>query len=235
VRDQRLPSGDEKARAVQNMFDSIAPRYDLVNRVMTFGMDGGWRRRTVVRLELTPGSLVIDVACGTGDICRALQAEGLSPIGIDFSAGMLASARTSAPLVQADALQLPFGSASIDGVTCGFALRNVTDLSGLFHEFGRVVRDGGRIALLEVSEPTRSIPKTIHRIYFKRVVPIIGGVLSDKSAYSYLPRSTAYLPRPARIEEMLRSACFGEIRRDVVGAGAAQIISAARRHRNQRG
>src|SRR4051812_15703600 len=114
-----LPEGDEKARAVQSMFDTIAPRYDLVNRVMTFRMDVGWRKRTVRSLRLGPGSTVLDLACGTGDFCRELEHAGLRPIGGDFSYGMLAAARTSSPLVQADALRLPMPDGSVDGVTCG--------------------------------------------------------------------------------------------------------------------
>src|SRR5215475_9402438 len=104
---EHLPEGDEKARAVQSMFDSIAPRYDLVNRIMTFRMDVGWRKRTVRTLRLGPGSTVLDLACGTGDFCRELQRASLRPIGGDLSFGMLAVARTDAPLLQADALRLP--------------------------------------------------------------------------------------------------------------------------------
>src|SRR5690349_12202538 len=140
-----LPEGDEKVRAVRSMFDAIAPRYDLVNRVMTFRMDVGWRTRTVRELRLDPGSLVADLACGTGDFCRELSAQGLQPVGFDLSFGMLANARTAAPLAQADILRLPLPDGSIDGVTCGFALRNLVELGGFFEELARVVRPGGRI------------------------------------------------------------------------------------------
>ncbi|HLI55660.1 MAG TPA: class I SAM-dependent methyltransferase, partial [Actinomycetota bacterium] len=123
-----LPRGEEKVRAVQSMFDAIAPRYDLLNRILTFGMDVGWRKRTVADLVLAGGSVVLDLACGTGDFCRELQKAELKPIGFDNSAGMLAAARTTAPLVLADALQLPVADGAADGITCGFALRNVVDL-----------------------------------------------------------------------------------------------------------
>ena len=147
---QQLPQGEEKVRAVRSMFDAIAPRYDLVNRVMTFRMDVGWRTRTVRELGLPDGSLVADLACGTGDFCRELQKRGLRPIGFDLSFGMLAAARTSAPLAEADALSLPVPDGALDGITCGFALRNLVELDGFFAELARTVRPGGRIALLEV-------------------------------------------------------------------------------------
>src|SRR5919106_5256705 len=158
----RLPQGEDKVRAVRAMFDAIAPRYDLLNRVLTFGMDMGWRRLTVGSLSLPRGSLVLDVACGTGDLCRLLVEAGYWAIGIDNSPGMLRNAHTDVPLVLADALSIPFRTASADGLTCGFALRNVVDLGRLFDEMARVVRPGGRIALLEVAEPSSKVLKLGH-------------------------------------------------------------------------
>ncbi|MGI8427436.1 MAG: ubiquinone/menaquinone biosynthesis methyltransferase [Actinomycetota bacterium] len=223
-----MPRGEEKVKAVRLMFDSIAPRYDLVNGVMTFGMDTGWRRRTIEALMLAPGSTVLDVACGTGDLCREIRKARYRAIGFDMSAGMLAQTRTKAPLVLADALRLPVGDASADGVTCGFALRNVADLGSLFAEFARVLRPGGRVALLEVAEPRSALPKLGHRFYFRRIVPLIGGLLSNGAAYRYLPRSTTYLPPLAEMLEMLSSAGFQAINRRPLGLGAAQLISATR-------
>jgi demethylmenaquinone methyltransferase/2-methoxy-6-polyprenyl-1,4-benzoquinol methylase len=124
--DGRLPEGAAKRQAVRSMFDTIAPRYDLVNRVMTFRMDVGWRKRTVASLALAPGSSVLDLACGTGDLCRELARGRYRPIGADLSFGMLAAARTDAPLVHADALRLPFPDDAVDGVTCGFAVTPCT-------------------------------------------------------------------------------------------------------------
>lgn len=224
----RLPAGEEKVRAVRAMFDAIAPRYDLVNRVMTFGMDLGWRRRTVAGLGLPPGSLVLDVACGTGDFCRELQAAGHRAAGFDLSAGMLAAARTSAPLVLADALALPVRSGSADGATCGFALRNVASLERLLAELARVVRPGGRIGLLEVAQPDSRLLRLGHRLYFHRVVPLIGGLLSDREAYRYLPRSTAYLPPNPRLIEMLQEAGLPDARSRLLSLGAAQMITGTR-------
>jgi demethylmenaquinone methyltransferase/2-methoxy-6-polyprenyl-1,4-benzoquinol methylase len=223
-----LPEGEEKVRAVRSMFDTIAPRYDLVNRVMTFGMDVGWRRRTVRSLGLGPGASVLDLACGTGDFCRELRSHGLDPIGVDLSFGMLAASRTDAPLVQADILRLPLPDASVDGVTCGFALRNLVELDPFFAELARVVRPGGRVALLEVAEPPNRVLRWGHGIYFGKVVPRIGGALSDPTAYRYLPKSVAYLPEPAALVRRLRRAGFDDADRTLYSGGIAQLLLATR-------
>ncbi len=223
-----LPAGEEKVQAVRSMFDAIAPRYDLVNRIMTFRMDVGWRKRTLERLDLPQGSTVLDLACGTGDFCRGLQDAGLSPVGMDLSYGMLAAARTDAPLVQGDALGLPVPDRSVDGVTCGFALRNFRELAPFFAELARVVRPLGRIALLEVAEPANPVMRWGHGIYFGKVVPRIGGLLSDPAAYRYLPKSVAYLPEPAEMLAMLADAGFECVERDLLFTGSAQLITATR-------
>ena len=224
----RLPVGRDKVEAVQSMFDSIAPRYDLVNRVMTFGMDTGWRRASIRALGLRPGDLVLDVACGTGDFCRELEGAGHRVAGVDFSMGMLRAARTDAPLFQADALRLPLRDVSVDAVTCGFALRNVTDVGDLFDELARVVRPGGRIALLEVSQPRSRVLRAGHHVYFHKVVPFIGGILSDRDAYGYLPRSTAYLPPTEDLLERLRAAGFPDAAARSMGLGAVQLLTGTR-------
>jgi demethylmenaquinone methyltransferase/2-methoxy-6-polyprenyl-1,4-benzoquinol methylase len=226
---QNLPEGDEKVRAVRSMFDAIAPRYDLVNRVMTFRMDVGWRRRSVRDLRLGPDSLVGDLACGTGDLCRELAAQGLRPVGFDLSFGMLANARTGAPLAQADILRLPLPDGSLDGITCGFALRNLVELPAFFTELGRVVRPGGRIALLEVAEPPNPIMRWGHSVYFGKVVPWVGGLLSDAGAYRYLPKSVAYLPPPEQMLAELAAADFVEVERRLLSTGVAQLVTATRR------
>ncbi|MFP3907868.1 MAG: ubiquinone/menaquinone biosynthesis methyltransferase, partial [Acidimicrobiales bacterium] len=220
---EELPTGGTKVAAVRSMFDTIAPRYDLVNRIMTFGLDVRWRRRAVRDLDLEPASTVLDLAAGTGDFCRDLQAAGMSPIAIDLSFGMLSNARTGAPLVQADILRLPVPDRSADGITCGFALRNLVELRPFFDELARVVRPGGRIALLDVGEPTNPLLRAGHGIYFGKVVPVIGGLLSDPAAYRYLPRSVQYLPDPVELLRMVRRAGFADATHTLLPPGAAQL------------
>jgi demethylmenaquinone methyltransferase/2-methoxy-6-polyprenyl-1,4-benzoquinol methylase len=226
--ERRLPTGDAKVEAVRSMFDAIAPRYDLVNRIMTFGLDVRWRRRAVRSLGLPPGSLVVDVACGTGDFCRELERRGFRTAGIDMSMGMLRRARTTAPLLQADALRMPFADASADGLTCGFALRNVVDLRMLLDEFARIVRPGGRLAVVEVAEPESRLLRLGHRLYFRKVVPVLGGLLSDRDAYRYLPESTAYLPSRPELLGLAAEGGFPDVSSALVGLGAAQIIAGTR-------
>ena len=223
-----LPQGEEKARVVRRLFDTISPRYDFVNRVMTFGMDAGWRRRTVRELRLPGRSLILDLACGTGDLCRELGSSGYRAVGVDFSHGMLTAARTSAPLVEADILRLPVADARVDGATCGFALRNVVSLESFCTELARVVRPGGRIALLDVSEPDHAMLRMGNAVYFRRIVPVIGGLLSDRGAYRYLPRSMAYLPSPAMMIAMLREAGFPDASRRQLSGGLTQLLSGTR-------
>jgi demethylmenaquinone methyltransferase/2-methoxy-6-polyprenyl-1,4-benzoquinol methylase len=225
---EELPTGEAKVRAVRGMFDAIAPRYDLVNRVMTFGLDRGWRRKAVAALALPPGSLVLDLAAGTGDLCRDLEAAGHRPVGIDLSSGMLAAARTTAPLVQADVTRLPVPDGRADGATCGFALRNLADVDAFLAELARVIRPGGRVAVLEVSEPDSALLRWGHGVYFGKVVPRIGGLLSDRSAYRYLPRSAAYLPPAPELVRRFEDAGFPGTTRRPLGAGAAQLLVGTR-------
>jgi len=219
-----LPQGKAKSVAVEQMFDQIAPRYDLVNRLMTFRMDVGWRRRTVKALQLPPGSKVLDLACGTGDFCNDLLRYGLEPVGLDFSAGMLTAAKTDAPLVRADALCLPIPSNSVDGVTCGFALRNFTNLEEFFEEISRVVKPGGRIGLLDVAEPSNPLLRLGHSFYFGKIVPKIGALLSDRNAYRYLPKSVQYLPESDELLAGLQAVGFTDVNRTLLSGGITQLF-----------
>jgi demethylmenaquinone methyltransferase/2-methoxy-6-polyprenyl-1,4-benzoquinol methylase len=168
-------------------------------------------------------------AAPTGDRSPDQAQAPYHPNGVDLSWGMLAHARTTAPLVQADALRLPLADGAADGATSGFALRNFVDLGGFFGELGRVVRTGGRIALLDVAEPENRILHWGHGIYFGKVVPRIGGLLSDAAAYRYLPESVAYLPEPAAMLDLLRAAGFTDVRRQLLTGGIAQLLTGTRR------
>ncbi|MDH4279722.1 MAG: ubiquinone/menaquinone biosynthesis methyltransferase [Acidimicrobiia bacterium] len=223
-----LPQGDEKRTAVREMFDAIAPRYDLVNRIMTFRMDVGWRKATQKSLGLAPGSVVLDLAAGTGDFSVELARAGHNPIAVDLSYGMLAAARTSEPRVQGDLLALPVAAGSVDGAICGFALRNLVGLDPFFAELHRVLRPGGTVALLDVSQPDNAVLRRGHGFYFNKVVPVIGGLLSDRDAYAYLPRSVSYLPEPTVMLAKLEAAGLVDVCRRQLSGGIAQLLTARR-------
>jgi demethylmenaquinone methyltransferase/2-methoxy-6-polyprenyl-1,4-benzoquinol methylase len=228
--DVRLPEGDDKHRAVEAMFDRIAPRYDRLNRIISLGQDRRWRRDTVAALRLALDATVLDVGCGTGDLCDVVAAAGYAPVGVDFSAGMLAAAHTRAPLTRADALALPVPDASVDGIVSGFALRNFVDLDGFFGECTRVLRPGGRLAALETGEPANPLLRAGHHLWFRRVVPLVGATLAhDAEAYQYLPKSTAYLPPPADLLALVEAAGFDAVGRRTFTAGAVQLITGTRR------
>jgi demethylmenaquinone methyltransferase/2-methoxy-6-polyprenyl-1,4-benzoquinol methylase len=210
------------------MFDRIAPRYDFLNRLLTFGLDIGWRRKTVASLRLDPGDLIADMACGTGDLCRDLQRAGYRALGIDISWGMLANTRSDTPLIQGDALSAALPDRSVSGVTCGFALRNLEALPPFFAEVARVLTPGGRMAVLEVDLPNNPGLRFGHGFYFGRVVPWIGALLSDRDAYRYLPRSVAYLPDQTQLLALIAKAGFTEVEKTSLTGGIAQLITATR-------
>lgn len=198
---------------VRSMFDRIAPVYDAMNRVMTMGLDLRWRRlaaESVVR----PGDRVLDGACGTGDLAVADKRAGASHVvGLDFSERMLERARRKAPLewVQGDLLALPFDDASFDAMTVGFGVRNVADLPLALAEARRVLRPGGRLAILEITQPRGPLRVFFH-VWFDRVVPLLGRVLPGGAAYSYLPASVRRFPDAERLAALMRDAGFGDVR-----------------------
>ncbi|MEY3360391.1 MAG: hypothetical protein RL531_110 [Actinomycetota bacterium] len=224
-----LPPPERKAATVEAMFDRVAPSYERLNRYISGGQDRRWRERMVRDLDLPAGSRILDLACGTGDLCRDLQrVAGHRPIGIDFSAGMLAHAHTDAPLVRGDALRLPTPDGAADGVTCGFALRNFTSLPEFFAECARVLRPGGRFAFLDPARPRFAPFRIGNDLWFHRIVPRIGAALGDAEAYRYLPASTAYLPEPEEMLTMLRRAGLVDLRRVTLMLGAVQLITGTR-------
>ena len=221
-----LPKGEEKREAVRSLFDTIAPRYDFINRLMTFGLDVRWRRQAVKRLRLPSNSYVLDLACGTGDFCRESHRLGLTTIGVDLSMGMLLAARTESPLVHGDILALPLASATADGATCGFALRNLVELPRFFDELARVLRPGGRVSLLDAAEPENRFLRWGHSIYFGKIVPRISGLFSDRTAYDYLPKSLAYMPPWSDMQGLIETAGFCDVKRKIFLG--AHLITATR-------
>lgn len=223
-----LPAGTEKTARVRAMFDAIAPRYDLVNRLITLGLDQPWRRRTVRALALPPEALVLDLACGTGALSTIARSAGYRVVGADMSWGMLSGRQEPGPLVQSDASELALATASFDGIVCGYALRNFTDLGAAFREAARVLRPGGRISLLEVATPPNPVLRAGHAVWFRHVVPRIGGAFSDAAAYRYLPESAAYLPPDTQLRRMLRDAGFSTVGRQLLHGGLSQVLTATR-------
>jgi len=226
-----LPAPDEKARAVREMFDRIAPSYDRLNRILTLNLDRRWRARATAAAGIGRGSVVVDVACGTGDFCALAGAAGARVVGVDFAMGMLAGARrrgVPALLVRGDAARLPVRDAVADAVTCGFALRNFVAIPPFLAEAARVLKPGGRLVVLEVGEPRNALLRLGHRLYVHRVVPLVGGLLADRRAYAYLPQSASYLPPPDGLRALVRDAGFRDVATHALGAGAAQMLLAVR-------
>ncbi|HEU4427525.1 MAG TPA: ubiquinone/menaquinone biosynthesis methyltransferase [Myxococcota bacterium] len=229
---RHVPAPETKRRFVQAMFDRIAPRYDALNRLLTLGLDQRWRRIALEAVAVGPGDVVVDLACGTGDLCALAAQRGAHVVGVDFAREMLRRAgvrRVAAAFVQGDAEALPFASASASVVTCGFALRNFVSLEAVLGECARVLRPGGRLALLEVDRPRARLVRAGHSLYFDRVVPRLGALLSDRAAYRYLPESTSYLPPEAELLAAIERAGFTAVRKRGFLLGAAQLLIAERK------
>ena len=223
------PSGTLEATAVAAMFDRIARVYDAMNTVMTAGLHHRWRARTVELAAIAPGSRVLDVATGTGDLARELL-RAVSPggevVGCDFSEAMLARARAKAPDVRfewADALALPYASDSFDAATVGFGVRNFSDLGAGIAEMARVVRPGGCVAILEITRPTREPLATFYRAWFDRIVPAIGRIAGDAAAYSYLPSSVRRFPPPRELAAVMHGCGLRSIRWALLAGGIIAI------------
>ena len=230
-----LPPPEEKRTAVQSMFDRIAPRYDLMNRLITFGLDQRWRRAALTAVNVGAGDVVLDLACGTGDLTELAAARGATVIAADFSGEMLRAARARAGqrgfdsvFVQADGAALPLPDGVISVATCGFALRNFVALPEIFAELARVLAPGGRFAFVEVDRPSNPLVRAGHSFHFDRIVPFVGGLLSDRDAYAYLPQSTVYLPPERELLEMLRRAGFEQVRKARYLLGAVQVLTGIR-------
>ena len=226
-----LPADAKKGAAVEAMFDRIAHRYDLMNRLMTLGIDRSWRRRTIASLDLRRGDLVLDLACGTGDLAREAIRAGGRVVGLDFSAGMLrkaAARRVGCALVRGDALRMPFPDGTCDAIVSGFALRNFVNLKKALRECARVLKPGGKVAFLEVDRPRNRLLQIGHRIYFDRIVPWIGKLVADAEAYAYLPASVVYLPDERQMIELLRKTGFEALGKEQLLGGVAQLLTARR-------
>ena len=215
----RLPADD-----VRSMFDRIAPVYDAMNRAMTAGLDRRWRRATA-RAVVRPGDRVLDACCGTGDLAVAAVEAGGVVTGGDFSERMLERARPTAPeleWVHGDALALPFADATFDAATVGFGVRNLADLEGGVRELRRVLVAGGRVGVLEITQP-KGLLRPFFRVWFDRVVPLAGKLLPGGGAYTYLPASVRRFPRPDDLAHVLAAAGFSEVRYRLFAGGIVAL------------
>jgi demethylmenaquinone methyltransferase/2-methoxy-6-polyprenyl-1,4-benzoquinol methylase len=229
-------SADDKAGFVRAMFTRIAPRYDLMNALMTLGRHHAWRRVAARATIAAPGGPALDLATGTGDLALAITeaSPGRVVIGADFSEAMLARARqklgrtrASIALLAADALALPFADATFACVTSAFLLRNLADLDRGLREMRRVTRPGGRVIALEITRPALPVFSNLFGLYFHRVVPLVGAVVAgDRSAYTYLPDSVASFVSPVELSEMMRQVGLKRVTYQLVGLGTVAIHTA---------
>ena len=220
------------------MFDRIAGVYDLMNTAMTAGLHHRWRERAADRAELAPGEAALDVCCGTGDLAIEL-ARRVGPdgrvVGCDFSEPMLEAARRKGDGIEglrfewADALDLPHADGSFDAVTVGFGVRNLADLERGLAEMTRVLRPGGRLVILEITQPRRPPLETFFSLWFDRIVPLLGAVAGDRDAYSYLPASVKRFPDPHRLAALMAAAGLERIRYTILAGGIIAIHSGTRR------
>jgi demethylmenaquinone methyltransferase/2-methoxy-6-polyprenyl-1,4-benzoquinol methylase len=209
---------------VRAMFDRITPVYDLMNRVMTAGLDRRWRREAAGAV-VRPGDCVLDACCGTGDLALASEREGGRVTGLDFSPAMLERARRKSPTVEwveGDLLALPFEDESFDVVTVGFGIRNVLDLEAALRELARVLRPAGRFACLEITQPA-GLLRPFFRVWFDRVVPLLGRALPGGAAYTYLPASVRRFPGPADLGAAFERAGFTDVTWRLMAGGIVAL------------
>jgi demethylmenaquinone methyltransferase/2-methoxy-6-polyprenyl-1,4-benzoquinol methylase len=214
-----VPPADERPVFVNRMFARIAPTYDLMNRLMTFGQDQGWRRKLLDACALPPHGTLLDIGTGTGDIAYAAMQRypGVRAVGSDFTYEMMAAGAGKVPglflpFVQGDTFALPFRDDTFDAVVSGFLVRNVVDRVAAFREMARVTRPGGRVACLEIAPPTNALLEPFFRFYFFRVVPLVGALISgDGKAYAYLPHSTVEFPPPETLARLMEQAGLSNV------------------------
>jgi demethylmenaquinone methyltransferase / 2-methoxy-6-polyprenyl-1,4-benzoquinol methylase len=218
-------AGTLPAEGVRRMFDRIAPVYDAMNRVMTAGLDQRWRRITVDE-TVRDGDRVLDACCGTGDLAvAAKRRRGAHVTGLDFSERMLERARRKEPAiewVQGDVLALPFDDGSFGAATVGFGVRNVDDLAAGLRELRRVLRPGGRLGILEITTP-RGALAPFYRLWFDRVVPLLGRLLPGGAAYTYLPASVRRFPPPEELARLLEESGFERVRFRLFAGGIVAL------------
>lgn len=230
----------DKGRGIRDMFDAIAPRYDLLNRLLSLGIDRRWRTLAVAQLQIPAGGRVLDVATGTGDVALEIAArtpDSVRIVGEDFTQGMLVHGQVKIArspyahrivLVNAPCESMPHPDHSFDGVTIAFGIRNVVDRLAGLKEMHRVLRPGGRAVILEFSNPRSRVFKSIYYAYFKRILPFIGGLISKRSAYQYLPDSVLEFPSQEAFSALMADAGFTQLRHIDLTGGIATVYVGVR-------
>jgi demethylmenaquinone methyltransferase/2-methoxy-6-polyprenyl-1,4-benzoquinol methylase len=225
-----MSAGTLPANDVRTMFDRIAPVYDVMNRVMTAGLDLRWRRLTAEAV-VRQGDRVLDACCGTGDLAVADVRAGGKVTGLDFSPRMLDRARRKSAEVtwiEGDMLALPFEDASFEAATVGFGVRNVADLEHGLSELSRVVAPGGRVGILEITTPT-GLLAPFYGLWFDRIVPLLGKLLKGGEAYSYLPASVRRFPDKDTLAGLLREAGFDGVEYRTFAGGIVALHTGTKR------
>lgn len=209
---------EEKSKKIQRMFDGIADKYDFVNRLLSFRRDVAWRKKAISLLGVSEEQRILDLACGTGDMISELkkQTQNVNIIGADFSKNMLMKARKKQPevkLLAGDAHCLPFKSESFDRVMIAFGFRNVTDKPSGLAEIFRIIKPGGRLCILEFSQPEGFLFSRLYKLYFTKILPFMGGLISgERKAYDYLPDSVYKFPPKPEYEKMIKDSGFESVR-----------------------
>ena len=217
-----------RTQNVRDMFNQIATRYDLLNGIVSLGLDRGWRKKTVEELQLAPRGVVLDLACGTSPLAKDIESAGLTAVGLDISEQMMLNSPVKAVHVLGDCLSLPVKGESVEGVVCGFALRHFVSVAPLLREAARVLCPYGRLALLELDIPKPGWLKWGHSIYCRNFIPLVGRLLADKSAYEYLVESLDMLPAHGLLERELAEAGFEDVQRFSLSSGIAQLVTATK-------
>ena len=223
----------DKKKNVKNIFDAIAGRYDFLNHLLSFGVDHYWRRKALKLTKVGSESILLDVACGTGDFAIEANRQGVGTItGADFSHNMLRLFKKKqnwidGKVVQATAEQMPFRDESFTNITVAFGVRNFYDVKEGFRSFHRVLKDNGKATVLEFQMPENKIFKGLYKFYFKKILPLIGGIISkNKTAYQYLPDSVEEFDEKISLVDLLKEVGFISVKKYKLTFGIVQVVIA---------
>lgn len=225
----------EKKKEVKRIFDTIAFRYDLLNHLLSFGIDRYWRRKALKLTGLNSSSILLDVACGTGDVAIEARRQGVTKIfGADFSFNMLELFKNKSGWIHGSTVQLvaekmPLKDEAVTNITVAFGVRNFYDIQEGFNSFYRVLKPGGKATIIEFGLPKNKLFKSLYKFYFKKILPVIGGIISgDKAAYTYLPESVEEFDLKINLPELLTNSGFKKIEQKFLTFGTVQVIIAAK-------